>query len=671
MNFHRFVSVKLTFFLIIGILLGAHTDIGPLFALLSAVIFLGLLGTIFFLSPRPNPIVFGSLVALTTLSTGLSAYVVWQPKNQKDHYSHFIHNGNQDFRLKIREVLKSNSFQNRYIARVEKYHGKPTSGKILLSMPRDSTQNTFNIDDELIVFGQLREIREPMNPNQFNYRQYMRNLGITHRFTGSAHNHVLSPITAPTFVGHAAKLRSTLMTKLGKSRFGTDEFGILQALLVGQRNHISPETYETYKNAGAVHILAVSGLHIGILLLVLQFLLRPLERLPKGKTLKLITLIALLWCFALLSGLSPSVIRAVSMFSFVGYALYLNRPSNTFNILALSMFFILLLFNPMFVSQVGFQMSYAAVFSIIWIYPMLQRFWFPKNLVVRKVWQLLSVSFAAQIGVLPISLFYFHQFPGLFFVSNLIVVPFLGFLLGSGIVVLFLAACNVLPDCLATGYSQLVGLMNSVIGWIAGQEAFVFKNIPFDGMQLVLAYSIIVTLLLLVTKSLFVRVVSLLLSIIAFELWILQATLTTTRKQEVLLLHQNNNSVLLHQKGTEISIHTTDPDRARVISQPLITTRRLTKSSYYGLLNSYHFKGGKVLIIDSTGVIPDSGAIDYLILTQSAKVNLARVLNTLRPKEIIADGSNYPSVIQRWKETCAQSGLPFHYTGDQGAFYFK
>ena len=139
------------------------------------------------------------------------------------------------------------------------------------------------------------------------------------------------------------------------------------------------------------------------------------------------------------------------MFSFVAYALYLNRPSNTFNILALSMFFILLLFNPMLLFQVGFQMSYAAVFAIVWVYPMLQRSWYPKNKIIRKIWQLLSVSIAAQLGVLPISLFYFHQFPGLFFISNLLVVPFLGILLAGGILVLVLGFQTPYPIFLSIG----------------------------------------------------------------------------------------------------------------------------------------------------------------------------------------------------------------------------
>ena len=202
------------------------------------------------------------------------------------------------------------------------------------------------------------------------------------------------------------------------------------------------------------------------------------------------------------------------MFSFVAYAFYLNRPSNTYNILALSMFFILLVFNPLLLFDVGFQMSYAAVFAIVWIYPLLQKFWNPKKWLLKYVWQLLSVSIAAQIGVLPISLYYFHQFPGLFFISNLLIVPFLGLILGLGIVVIALILLNLAPNILIEIYDSLIGSMNTIIGWVAQQEAFIFKNIPFDTAQLMLSYCLIMALIWVLTKVTFKRTIVLLICLL-------------------------------------------------------------------------------------------------------------------------------------------------------------
>jgi competence protein ComEC len=458
---------------------------------------------------------------------------------------------------------------------------------------------------------------------------------------------------------------------LKKAGFEKDELGVIEALLLGERNDISTETYNNYKNAGAVHILAVSGLHIGVLLLLLQYLLQPLEFLPKGKTIKLMVIVGLLWCFAFLAGLSASVVRAVTMFSFVAYALYLNRPSNTFNIIALSMFFILLVINPMFLFQVGFQMSYSAVLAIVWIYPKLQRFWFPENVLLRKFWQLLSVSFAAQLGVLPVSLFYFHQFPGLFFLSNLLVVPFLGLILGLGIVVIALALLNTLPNTMVSLYSDIIKLMNASVGWVAQQEDFIFKNIPFDSMQLLLAYIFIFALVYALSKITFKRLALLLSAIVCFQVWLLFLKFNAGKQEKVILLHQTANTVLFYQKGMTLNIHTSDPARVDRLAIDYKVAEYIAEISFQGIDNSYKIAERKLLILDSSGIYPANHRTDILLLTQSPKINLIRILDALRPKQIVADGSNYTAYVNRWRQTCLQKKLPFHYTGEKGAYYFS
>src|SRR5690606_28077758 len=281
--------------------------------------------------------------------------------------------------------------------------GVTASGKLLFSLSVDSTLGKLQVDDEFWVHAKPDGIRPPLNPHQFNYREYLEKQGIYHQIRSDFASITIEKNASPTLLGRASSFREHIISKLRRENFGSEELAVIQALLLGQRDDISEHTYNNYKNAGAIHILAVSGLHVGILLFLLEFLFSPLERLPKGKTLKLILIVLLLWSYAFIAGLSPSIVRAVTMFSFVAYSLYLNRPTNSFNIIALSMLFILMV-KPLFLFQVGFQMSYAAVFAIVWSYPKLQRFWFPENIIIRKTWQLLSVSLAAQLGVLPISL---------------------------------------------------------------------------------------------------------------------------------------------------------------------------------------------------------------------------------------------------------------------------
>jgi len=669
MKLLRFVPIKLTLFLILGILLGPVLNLHIYPSLGLVLIFTVALGVVFYTEKNRKGLVFGIMVMLLTTTIGMFSIALSNQSNLSNHYSKIENEKN--WHLKIREVLKPASFSNRYLADVIALNEKKASGKILLSQPIDSAKHLLHVDDELFAYANQEEINPPLNPHQFDYKKYMEGLGITDQIRLVSENHILRSSSSTTIYGTAAALRNKIISKLKKADFGKEELAIIQALLLGQRNDITAETYDDYKKAGAVHILAVSGLHIGILLLLLQFLLRPLELLPYGKKIKLAVLVLLLWGFAFLAGLSASVIRAVTMFSFVAYALYLNRPSNTFNILALSMFFILLVFDPKLLFQVGFQMSYAAVFAIVWIYPLLQRFWSPKNAFLKNGWQLLSVSIAAQLGVLPISLLYFHQFPGLFFVSNLLIVPALGLILGLGILTIVLALLNILPPFLVSLYNSLIGWMNSVIGWVANQEAFIFKDISFDRPQLILAYGLLISLVLFCSKTSFRRALALGLSVIAFQLYFFHADYQTGKKEKLFLAHQTKNTVLLYQTGNNLQIMAKDSFKAARIVKDFEVVERITSIENRSLKNVYTFSNENLLIVDSLSIYPpNKESIENLLLTQSPRINLERLIDSVHPKKIIADGSNYRSYVERWKQTCIKRKLPFYHTGEKGAYYF-
>ena len=670
MSLLKFIPIKLTICLALGIMIGSYFEIEIYIPLFTCIIFISLLGIIFFKQKSRTSVYFGIVALLSTLFLGILSVSLWQPKNQKDHYTHQNFQTEGLWKVKVREVLKSNSFSDRYIANVFSMDKQKVSGRVLLHRYHDSNSSTFQVDDELFVFEKLSELNPPANPHQFDYKGYLANLGIYHQLQLNKANHFKRAHSSQTTYGLAAAVRNKIIYKLEETNFGKEELSVIQALLLGQRDAISEQTYTNYKNAGAVHILALSGLHIGILLLLLQFVLRPLALLPKGKTIKLIVIVVLLWCFALLAGFSASIVRAVTMFSFVAYALHLNRPSNTFNILALSMFTILLVINPMLLFQVGFQMSYAAVFAIVWVYPMLQRLWFPKNPIVKKVWQLLSVSIAAQLGVLPISIFYFHQFPALFFISNVLIVPALGLILGMGILTIVLALLNTLPLWLVTLYNRLIGLMNSVIEWVAQQEAFVLKDLSFDSFQLLLSYGIIICLLSAVKRANFKRLAAVFVSIIAFQLYTFYTSYQASKKEALLLAHRSKNSILLHQSEYQLQIFTSDSASSIAIVKDYQVAERIEKVNFKKLKNSYLWRGKKILVLDSLGIYPSEN-IDYLILRQSPKINLERLIDSIQPKSIIADGSNYRSYLVRWKNTCTKRKLPFHYTGEKGAYYFE
>ncbi|WP_350286246.1 ComEC/Rec2 family competence protein [uncultured Croceitalea sp.] len=668
MHFYNFVSVKLSFFLILGILLGYYLSPNLLFTGIALILSLTLLYLSYRFQKQQGFPAFEFTTVLTTLVLGMFVIALSNPKNDYSHYSYQKNDIPSDITLKIREVLKSNQFSKRYIAEIKALNSTSVSGHVLLSISEKDGIKTLHVDDLLLAYGTLKEITAPLNPHQFDYKTYLKKRGVYHQLYLKSDSFVHIS-NEPTLLGAAANFRAGLIKKLRKQPFDQQELGVIEALLLGQRNDIDPVVYDDYKNAGAVHILAVSGLHIGILLLLLQFLLAPLEKLPGGKQLKLLVLLLLLWAFAFFAGLSPSIVRAVTMFSFIAYALHLNRPSNTFNIVALSLFFILLI-KPMFLFQVGFQMSYAAIFAIIWIYPKLQRFWYPTNRILLKGWQLISVSCAAQLGVLPISLFYFHQFPALFFISNLVIIPILGLILALGVLVLTLTACNLLPHVLALAYNKIIYVMNTVVGWVAAQETFVFRNISFDTVQLVLAYFIVFAMIFALSKPKFKTVLLAAIGILSFQGYLIFTVYFVNQNEAIILANQTANSVLLHQNGAILNVYSKHSKNLDFIISNYTAVERIDSVIPKNLKNSYQIKDHGLYIMDSSAIYPTTKSVDYLVLTQSPQVNLERLIEMVQPGTIVVDASNYKSYIKRWKATCRKKEIPFHYTGEKGAYTF-
>lgn len=668
MQLLKLASIKLTILLVAGILLCMYIPIGIEASSILTIVFLFGLGLYFYIKRDPNSIVFAALVVATTISLGMLIASSNNPKNNPRHYSHYDTKKPASWTLKIKEVLKPNTYNEKYIAETKLVNNDVRNGKILLQIPIDSLQIPLTIDTEIRVFTTPQKLKQPLNPYQFNYKKYMETLGVYHQISIQKGNYLIIPNSSSTLYGFASSIRNNLIRKLKKAPFGAEELSIIQALLLGQRQDIADTTYDQYKKAGAVHILAVSGLHIGILLLLLEFLLQPLEYLPNGKKIKLVALVFLLWSFALVAGFSASIIRATTMFTFVAYALYLNRPSNTFNILALSMGFILLVIDPNLIFQVGFQMSYAAVFAIAWIYPMLQRFCFPKNKILNKIWQLLSVSIAAQVGVLPISLFYFHQFPSLFFVSNIVIIPFLGLILGFGILVIFLTSINYLPDTIVYIYNFIIDAMNTVVAWVANQEAFLFIDISFNRLQLFLSYGILILLVNALTKTTFRKVSYFLASILLWQVLLIYQNDTLQKEQQLWVAHQTKNSVLLYQNGNKLLVKSSKKEIYTSIINNYKIEKNIVSVDSSSLSNAYTFGSMRFHIIDSSGIyIPTQKPAIYL-LSNSPKLNLDRFIDSVCPTKIIADGSNYKTYVARWKATCLKRKLPFHYTGEKGAF---
>lgn len=677
MKLLNFAIIKLTLCLVAGIIIGTLFNVSLNLSLELTVGFIFLLFIVLLLSKNQfqKTIWFGILAFITTFFVGILTYNFHKQTNFKTHYTHSVRENNRikTITFKVTEVLKSGNYYDKYIVDILKINQVSTSGKTLLNLQKDSTQTSLNVDDVLVTTSGLKDLIHPLNPNQFDYKNYLEKQHIYHQIFTEYRFLLYAKSSTKTIFGIAADLRKTINNKLKTYHFKPDELALINALLLGQRQDISADIYNSYTKAGAIHILAVSGLHVGIILLLLNFVLKPIEYLKHGKTIKIILVLLCLWCFAIIAGLSASVTRAVTMFSIVAIGMNLKRPTNIYNTLAISMFLLLLL-KPMFLFDVGFQMSYLAVIAIVTIQPMLVKLWTPKWKLQTLFWDVFTVTLAAQFGIIPISLYYFHQFPGLFFVSNLVIIPVLGVILGLGIIIIVLALTHLLPQWLADIYGFIISIMNDFVRWIAQQERFLFKDIAFNMLQVVTAYLVIIGLVAVFKKINFQRLSFLLIAILLFQSVLIFGKYHN-KTNEFIIFHKSRYSLIGNKTDAKLTIVSNFDSLAQKTDNIIKNYKvgnAITKVDIDTLKSVYQIGIKHLLVIDSFGIYNiKTFKPDYVLLTNTPKINLSRLIDSLKPSMIIADGSNYKSYLKRWESTCIKQKIPFYQTSKKGAFIFK
>lgn len=597
-------------------------------------------------------------------------YQLHRPENQKRHYSNFIKTDTPStLVLEVNEVLKPNAFENRYVMIVNKIDGVASFGKLLVSLPKN-----YAFEPKPSQIFVMRTILQPpssaRNPFQFDYRNYLKHQNILYQARADSVNFLQTSVRKKSIFYFIAQFRATLQDRLQQQNFSPDVYGVINALLLGQRQDVSEEVNNDYIRAGAIHLLAVSGLHVGVILFLVLGILSPLKRLRHGKWMVLAISIISLWIYAALAGFSPSVVRAVCMFSAISLAIHFRQRTSTVNVVFVSML-ILVLFKPNFVFEVGFQLSYLAVISIIYFNPFLNGLWNPPFWIFKKAWDLMTISTAAQLGVMPLSLYYFHQFPGLFFLSNLIIIPFLGLILGAGVFVLISSYLGNLPWWIKDFYAFLINAMNNIVSWVAKQEDFLITGIHFDGW-LLLGYSVLVlSLLHVILKRNFRVVFALCISILFLQGIYFFKSWKQNDQGEFVVFHQSKKSLFAEVRADQVHFYgqfasEQDSNRALTDYKIGVNLKKIQKDT---LRNAFLFRNQSILVIDQAGIYKIHGFHpDVVVLTQSPKVNLSRMIQTLHPKIIIADGSNYKYLVSHWKDTCKAEQITFHSTYEKGFF---
>ena len=669
----NFPLTKITISFITGIIISYYFQ-PKIFIVISALTVTTILFLITFFSYKKNKILFGILSCCFSFFIGTITLLFHTESLQRTNYIHFekAFEKSQFVTLTLNEKLKSNDYNDRYIAVFNQIGKKSCSGKIILNIQKDKTPNLLIIGNIIRLKTILQHNSTPKNPNQFDYSQYLKDKQIYAQIYAVKSEISVNRIIKKDIWYYTAKLHCRIIHNLEKSHFNSNEMNVALALILGQRQEISTDIIQDYQFSGATHILSVSGLHVGFIMLFISFILKPIPNTRKGSFIKLIVILISLIIFAIISGLSPCVLRSVVMFSFLAIGNHLRRNGNIYHTLLVSILLILLC-EPYFLFDIGFQLSYLALFSILWLQPILKNIWDPKNKIIINIWNALTISFAAQIGTLPLCLYYFHQFPGLFFVTNLIIIPVLSFIMIAGIIVMILAVFIAPPQFLIQIFEKSIYILNKLIHFVASFDSFVIREISFNNYYLFAFYLWIIFTFIWLEKPNYLKLIGVLSTTIILQLSFIYTKKEMQTQQEMIVYNIKKKTIITERNGKDINLFCNDDLLKKTAKNSIINSYLVGNFSNVKkktkIKNILFFNKKRISIIDSTGIYLKDKQPDILLLIESPKINLERIIKNLHPKIIIADASNSYSIQKYWKTTCLKQKIPFHSTNEKG--YYK
>src|SRR5690606_25402285 len=347
---------------------------------------------------------------------------------------------------------------------------------------------------------------------------------------------------------------------------------------------------------------------------------------------------------------------------------YLNRNSNIIYTLLVSMLFILLC-NPSFLFDVGFQLSYLALFFIVWAKPMMDTWYSPSNKIKKYIWDIITVSLSAQIGVLPLSLYYFNQFPTLFIITNLLVLFPLSIFMIYGVILSIFALFGIVNFYLSKIMEYGIWYINQVSVQVAKFESFVFKEVSFTIYMLLGWYCVIFSFFIWVQNRSFSGMKTLLFSVLALQTIYIYNVVKVKNSDEFIVFNKNRTTLLSDRKSNQITIFANDSLTEKdylIRSYKIGSFSKIIKTD--SLQHLYFSNGKKILLVDNFINYSEDLSPDIVLLVGSPKLNLDRFLENTKPEIIVADASNYKPYIQLWKQACTKHNVIFHSTYEDGFF---
>ena len=563
----------------------------------------------------------------------------------------------------------------------------PVSGKIILyfskELPAGQTSSPLTYGSQIIFSKPLQEIKNSGNPGGFDYRRYCLFQGITHQvYLKPGEFELLNEKRENWFRKFIYSSREKLLDILRLHIKGPKELGLAEALLIGYKADLEQSLVQSYTNTGVVHIIAISGLHLGLIYWLLALALTPLLKRKKTRWLRPVLIITGLWLFSVLAGAQPSILRSALMFTCIVFGESLSKKTSIYNTMAVSAF-ILLCINPRWLWDAGFQLSYAAVLSIIIFMRPVYNIFYIKNKLLDLLWKMNAVTLAAQILTIPISLYHFHQFPNLFLLTNFLAVP-----LSSAILLgeIFLCTISFIPFlALWTGQliSWLIRLMNTYIERI--------ETIPFsvwEGLQINSGQTI---LLFLFTAGISYWLMEKSTKALAWGLFALLGFLALrsfsfiqSNRQQKIIVYNIPQKKAIDWVNRRNYFFTGDSDLQgndfirNFHLRPARTLYRITPATAPEYLqvggNYMSYYGKHIMLLDKTVSFPQQAEkplIDLLVISGNPKLYIKKLAAAFHINQVVVDGSVPAWKAIYWKKDCDSLGIPWHDVSRGGAFVMK
>lgn len=552
--------------------------------------------------------------------------------------------------------------------------------KIVAYFAQQNDVSDIHYGDVIYVNTGLQRIAAPLNPSQFDYQKYMDGNGIFYQTFVPENDFIkLASNTRKDIMFYVIKMRTLALQTLEKLHLKDREFAIAAALIFGYQEDLDQATKNSFIKTGSMHILAVSGMHVGIIFIMITRILFFLDKKKWMRTLRFFIILFLLWFYTLLCGFSPAILRAAVMFTFILPASTWKLPSNTYNSIAASAFF-LLVCNAQMLFDVGLQLSYFAVVGIVFLYPKIAQIWKPKSFIGKEFWTIVSVSLAATITTLPISLYYFGQFANSFLLANLVLVPVSAIVLYVGIAAILLAWIPYLSDVLGFLLHWSIKIMYACIAFIENLPFSYYDKLYTTGLQAILVTALIVVgvLFFQYRKAYYLKWTLGIIVVLQFTL--LWRQWQIYHHQEIVVYAINNQTYVEFLNGHQaFSLYGNFPEGNNYLyssksyhqKSGVLDTLPLEKASVLAQNEYVNVNGVRLFQYNekmAQKVFETPFEVDYLIISEQKKLDVEHLLAQFSFQKVILDSSIPWYKAEKWTELLNQNQIKVHNVQKDGAF---